>query len=73
MFKSICFQAATVLWVLAIPRMVEPTNFLVGKLASALMAEGILWNLFRKQMIDSSSSVVENRFQELCVRQAEAC
>lgn len=44
--------------VLAVPRTVEPTNFLVGKPASVLNAEGILWNIFRKQMIDSSLSVV---------------
>lgn len=57
-FKSICFQAGTMLKVLAIPRTVEPTYFLVGKPASVLSAEGILWNTFRKQMIDSPLSVV---------------
>lgn len=59
MFKSICFQTGTIHGVLTIPGAVEPTNFVVGKPASMLKAEGILWNTFRKQMIDSSS-VVEN-------------
>lgn len=59
MFKSICFQTGTIHGVLTIPKAVEPTNFVVGKPASMLKAEGILWNMFRKQMIDSSS-VVEN-------------